>query len=427
MHSAEEIHVSKKSCKKTVTKSSDSRSDSEAKMEKDVEKHKSPGLSLSLKRNSASGKPAKLNTSESLLPSKFVKENPSRSSTNGDSIQQHQQQPEQLHSKRKSKSKIDRNSKKLENSAPSINSNCVKPQNSYDKPNITPKINTFTGISPTLHSTQSCQIRRLSKTSLDFPPRDKFTLTIKLLLLGDSGVGKTSCMCRYLSGAFPSGLLGTAGIDVRDHFVHIQADSSHSSSLLLASANTSQVSAISNSKSLISPSAQPVPQKSKSKDNKISSAQTNDYAKVQIWDTAGQERYKTLTNSFYKGAAGILLFYDVTDHSSFTNVEVWLQNISKSSAHEDIEVMLIGNKTDLEGERVISYESGIGLAAKYGFQFMEASAKEGNGVQEAFDGVIRGVIANPNLQAFIRRKMDVVRLGKGENVSCLNYGKKGCC
>lgn len=117
---------------------------------------------------------------------------------------------------------------------------------------------------------------------------------IKLLLLGDTGVGKSSLMYRYADGEFLSGLVGTAGVDHKmKNIEHIGKS-----------------------------------------------------VKIQIWDTAGQDRYRQLALSYYKGAAGIILVYDVTDPISFQNISYWLGKI-KENGDDQAEIILLGNKIDL--------------------------------------------------------------------------------
>ena len=111
--------------------------------------------------------------------------------------------------------------------------------------------------------------------------------------------------------------------------------------------------------------------------------------KIQIWDTAGQERYKTITQTYYKGAMGIILSYAVNDKESFENIENWMKQI-KQHASEDVCKILIGNKCDMP-ERFISYEEGKKLADSYGLQFFETSAKENLNVQDAFKCIAKEV------------------------------------
>jgi len=111
--------------------------------------------------------------------------------------------------------------------------------------------------------------------------------------------------------------------------------------------------------------------------------------KIQIWDTAGQERYKTITQTYYKGAMGIILSYAVNDKESYENIENWMKQI-KQHASEDVCKILIGNKCDMP-DRCISYEEGKRLADQYGIHFFETSAKENMNVQDAFKCIAKEV------------------------------------
>lgn len=107
--------------------------------------------------------------------------------------------------------------------------------------------------------------------------------------------------------------------------------------------------------------------------------------KCQIWDTAGQERFHVITRTYYKGAHGIALVFDVTNESSFKQVDYWMDNIKKH-ASSDIFVVLLGNKVDLE-DRKITYAQGKEVADKHGFQYYETSAKTGAKVVTAFSSL----------------------------------------
>ena len=119
--------------------------------------------------------------------------------------------------------------------------------------------------------------------------------------------------------------------------------------------------------------------------------------KIQIWDTAGQERYRTLTKSYYKGAAGIVLTFDVTDEVSFSNVEYWIKKIKK---HGDpyVKIILLGNKIDLFNERVIPKEKSEELCAGFGIPYFETSAKESSNVDEVFKHLVSSVLNEEHLK-----------------------------
>lgn len=100
-------------------------------------------------------------------------------------------------------------------------------------------------------------------------------------------------------------------------------------------------------------------------------------------DTAGQERFHTITTSYYRGAMGILLVYDVTNYKSFDNIGKWLRNISEH-ANDDVEKMILGNKCDCDDRRIISREKGEAVAAEHSVRFLETSAKANVNIDRAF-------------------------------------------
>merc|ERR1712056_128846 len=104
---------------------------------------------------------------------------------------------------------------------------------------------------------------------------------------------------------------------------------------------------------------------------------------LQIWDTAGQERVRTITSSYYRGAHGIIVVYDVTDKESFNNVKHWMQEIDKYAA-DGVNKLLVGNKCDLSSKKIVSYDEAKELADSLTVQFMETSAKNAHNVEQAF-------------------------------------------
>ncbi|XP_046577645.1 ras-related protein Rab-37-like isoform X7 [Haliotis rubra] len=159
----------------------------------------------------------------------------------------------------------------------------------------------------------------------------------QVMLIGDSGVGKTCLLVRFKDGTFLSGsFISTVGIDFRNKVVDVEGTK----------------------------------------------------VKLQIWDTAGQERFRSITHAYYRDAHALLLLYDVTNKASFDNIRAWLAEINEY-AQEDVVIMLLGNKADIAGERVIRREDGERLAKEYGVAFMETSAKTGMNVELAFMAVAR--------------------------------------
>ena len=115
--------------------------------------------------------------------------------------------------------------------------------------------------------------------------------------------------------------------------------------------------------------------------------------KLQIWDTAGQERFKNIISSYYRGAQGIMLVYDITDLESFQNLNAWLIECEKN-ASKGVYKILVGNKNDMENERKVTYEQGRDFAQQYGMKFFETSAKNSTNVNEAFITMTQEVIKN---------------------------------
>merc|ERR1712137_5117 len=113
--------------------------------------------------------------------------------------------------------------------------------------------------------------------------------------------------------------------------------------------------------------------------------------KLQVWDTAGQERFRTITPAYYHAAMGVVLTYDITDQASFEHVEYWVQQLNQHGS-EDVQRILVGNKSDLADLRKVSTESGRALAEKFGMSFFETSAKEGTNVDAAFEQITDHVV-----------------------------------
>uniref|UniRef100_A0A3P9KWA5 Ras-related protein Rab-25 n=1 Tax=Oryzias latipes TaxID=8090 RepID=A0A3P9KWA5_ORYLA len=119
--------------------------------------------------------------------------------------------------------------------------------------------------------------------------------------------------------------------------------------------------------------------------------------KAQIWDTAGLERYRAITSAYYRGAVGALLVYDITKHLTYESVERWLKELL-DHADQHMVVMLVGNKTDLESERSVPSEEAKDFADKNGLMFLETSALESTNVEAAFNGVLAGDLMLSSLE-----------------------------
>lgn len=158
----------------------------------------------------------------------------------------------------------------------------------------------------------------------------------KVVVVGDSGVGKTNLIKRFVTDTFAKDSKATVGVEFMSKTYIINKE----------------------------------------------------IFKIEIWDTAGQERYKSITAAYYKGAKGAMIVYDVTNQSTFDNVNKWCQEI-KEKASKNINLMMIGNKTDLKDKIVVNSEMSQERAMALGIPVMETSALDSTNVQEAFFQLLR--------------------------------------
>ena len=138
--------------------------------------------------------------------------------------------------------------------------------------------------------------------------------------------------------------------------------------------------------------------------------------KLQIWDTAGQERFRSVTRSYYRGAAGALLVYDITSRESFNSLTNWLTD-ARTLASPQIVILMVGNKKDLEDEREVTFLEASRFAQENGLMFLETSAKTGNSVEEAFLKCSKNILAKIETG-----ELDPERIGSGITLlaDCLN-------
>lgn len=176
---------------------------------------------------------------------------------------------------------------------------------------------------------------------------------LKVLILGDTNVGKTNFLLRFTENNFVENHITTIGFDYKSSVITIP------------------------------------PEKYEDKSSETPSRTI----KLQIWDTAGQERFMSVTKNLLLRVQGIIIMYDITAKSSFENVKRWISSI-KENTNEKMPIVIVGNKLDLEANREISYEKGHSLAVEYGIQdhFFEASAKQNINVKEVFIDLTKEVL-----------------------------------
>ncbi|XP_036421742.1 ras-related protein Rab-25a [Colossoma macropomum] len=148
--------------------------------------------------------------------------------------------------------------------------------------------------------------------------------------------------------------------------------------------------------------------------------------KAQIWDTAGLERYRAITSAYYRGAVGALLVYDITKHLTYDNVERWLKELY-DHADPHIVVMLVGNKSDLAAQRTVPTEEAKNYAEDKGLLFMETSALESTNVENAFLEVLTAIHKKVASREVTRGSISAVTLGQMIPTSEVNENRKTCC
>ena len=194
------------------------------------------------------------------------------------------------------------------------------------------------------------------------------SITFKILTIGESGVGKTCILRRFVENKFLKNHLATIGIDFKTKTLNIN----------------------------------------------------NQEIKLKIWDTAGQERFRNITTQYYKGADGIVLVYDVTDEASYEKIKDWMDQILSNTQQEEIGLVLLGNKCDME-PRNVTEDQGKKMAEELKISQFETSALTGQGIKEAFEQLTRDIM-----------KKKGVGDGSGENIDLAKTKKKkkkdgDCC
>ena len=193
--------------------------------------------------------------------------------------------------------------------------------------------------------------------------------TFKILTIGESGVGKTCILRRFVENKFLKNHLATIGIDFKTKTLNIN----------------------------------------------------NQEIKLKIWDTAGQERFRNITTQYYKGADGIVLIYDVTDDASYEKIRDWMEQILSNTKREDIGLVLLGNKCDME-PRAVTEEQGNKMAEELKVSYFETSALTGQGINEAFNELTRDIMKRKGVDNGGNENLELKN-----NVSKKKKDGNGCC
>ena len=193
--------------------------------------------------------------------------------------------------------------------------------------------------------------------------------TFKILTIGESGVGKTCILRRFVENKFLKNHLATIGIDFKTKTLNIN----------------------------------------------------NQEIKLKIWDTAGQERFRNITTQYYKGADGIVLIYDVTDDASYEKIRDWMEQILSTTKREDIGLVLLGNKCDME-PRAVTEEQGNKMAEELKVSYFETSALTGQGINEAFNELTRDIMKRKGVGDGGNENLELKN-----NISKKKKDGNGCC
>ncbi|PAA72475.1 hypothetical protein BOX15_Mlig021038g1 [Macrostomum lignano] len=203
----------------------------------------------------------------------------------------------------------------------------------------------------------------------------EYDYLFKLLLIGDSGVGKSCLLLRFADDTYTESYISTIGVDFKIRTIELDGKT----------------------------------------------------IKLQIWDTAGQERFRTITSSYYRGAHGIIVVYDCTDQESFNNVKNWLQEIDKY-ASENVNKLLVGNKCDLTSKKVVDFATAKEYADKLGIVFLETSAKNATNVEQAFMSMASEIKSRmgPAAGAAGQQAKPAIKVGPS-GTQPVKSSSSGCC
>ncbi|CAH3151420.1 ras-related protein Rab-35 [Pocillopora verrucosa] len=186
----------------------------------------------------------------------------------------------------------------------------------------------------------------------------------KLLIIGDSGVGKSSLLLRFADNMFSGSYITTIGVDFKIRKINVDGE----------------------------------------------------MVKLQIWDTAGQERFRTITSTYYRGTHGVIVVYDVTSADTFVNVKRWLHEIDQNC--DDVQRILVGNKDDNPEKKVVVKEDAVKFAEQMGIQVFETSAKDNKNVEDVFNAITRMVLRQKKeQQAKANEQSGVIKVKKDKKKS----------
>lgn len=190
----------------------------------------------------------------------------------------------------------------------------------------------------------------------------EYDYLFKLLIIGDSGVGKSSLLLRFADDVFTGNFITTIGVDFKIRTVEIEGEK----------------------------------------------------VKLQIWDTAGQERFRTITSTYYRGTHGVIVVYDVCSGESFANVKRWLHEIDQNC--DNVNRILVGNKCDDPENKVVLTEDAHRFADQMGIQLFETSAKDNINVEQMFNAITKLVLHS--------KKSQLAQAAQSANKDAIHLGHK---
>ncbi|KAI3972824.1 hypothetical protein MKX01_019482 [Papaver californicum] len=207
---------------------------------------------------------------------------------------------------------------------------------------------------------------------------EEYDYLFKVVLIGDSGVGKSNLLSRFTRNEFCLESKSTIGVEFATRTLQVEGKT----------------------------------------------------IKAQVWDTAGQERYRAITSAYYRGALGAILVYDTTKPTTFENVTRWLKEL-REHADSNIVIMLIGNKTDLKHLRAVATEDAQSFAEKEGLSFIETSALEANNVEKAFQTILGDVYRKISKKSISSKDSTATSIKEGKTIDVSDTSevipRKSCC